>query len=178
MRDEDLHAFVAETRAVQASGRRRRQRWLERQLDEDDTLGAACARLADRGADVEIATTGGGRFRGRLVAASPTLVALATPAAAATYVAAAAVDGVRVLDGVGGEHAPLRLPLPAEGGVPDVLDAAIVGRTRVTLGTTGGRRVSGIVDSVGRDVVRLADPAVCYVPLAAITDVTVERCDG
>ncbi|MGZ0218089.1 MAG: hypothetical protein ACKVIY_03600, partial [Acidimicrobiales bacterium] len=63
-----LSRWVAEGSADQAARSRARQRWLERQAQEEATLIGSIIDLAERGQAITITTTAGGRHTGAVVA--------------------------------------------------------------------------------------------------------------
>lgn len=150
--DEQLHALIGAARADGAVDARRRGRWLRRQLQEDHTFVDVVRPLAAGDAAVEVWTTGGRAHRGTLLAAGA-LVVVATDAGVA-HVVVDAVVGLR----------PLEASADAGRRPRDVRDRHLVEllidlaehRTPVALCTRDGCVHRGVVEAVGRDVVRLA----------------------
>jgi hypothetical protein len=159
VRDDQLHAFLGDARAHAAVDGRRRRHWLARQLDEDRTFAAVCARALEGARPVDVVVTSGRTHRGRLVVADAGVVAVATADGGTVYIAAAALVGVRLRpDATGGP--PRVAPAPVET-VPgatlgDVLRELAARDVRVEVCTIGGVVHRGRIDGVGRDVLRLA----------------------
>jgi hypothetical protein len=96
--DEQLHALIGATRADGAVDIRRRGRWLQRQLQEEQTFVDAARTLVAGNATVEVWTAGGRTHRGALLAADA-MVVVATDAGIA-HVAVGAVVGLRPVGSV------------------------------------------------------------------------------
>jgi hypothetical protein len=170
-----LDRWVAEARVDDAARRRARERWLRQQAEEEASLAGVLADLAERGTPVTLHGVGGRRHRGTVRAVGEDFVVVST-ATRDAVVALGSVTSVRTRPGeapaVGDRSVstPLRLA--------EVLAGLAAEREAADLVTRdGGDSVTGVVRSVGRDVVvvQLAtgSPAVAYVPIAAIAEVLV-----
>lgn len=152
MHDEQLHALIGAARADGAVEVRRRGRWLRRQLQEDHTFVDAARTLAARAAAVEVWTVGGRTHRGPLLAAGPLLVVASDTGVA--YLTEGAVVGLRPVDGTstcaGRRDGDVR-----SGQLLDLLMDLAEHRVPVALCDGDGRIHRGVVEAVGRDVVRL-----------------------
>lgn len=176
MRDEQLHAFLNVARARTAVDTRRRRRWLEQQLDEDQTFAALCRTMVDAGARVEVSVASGRRYRGALVVAAPEFIALAIADGRLSYIAAPAVVGLRQLDGAGDGAvppalAPTHRPTPLRAATfDDVLLGLCEWRGVIDVHTVDGATHHGRVTGVGRDLLWFDDGR--YLRLDLVTEVT------
>lgn len=172
MHDEQLHALIGATRADGAVDIRRRGRWLQRQLQEEQTFLGAARTLVAGGATVEVWTVGGRTHRGALLAADEVVV-VATDAGIA-HVKACAVVGLRPVGGVSA-HAGRDGGGVRGGHFVDVLAELAERRAPVALCGDDGQIHRGVVEAVGRDVVRLAG-ADALLRLDHITEVVESPC--
>jgi hypothetical protein len=145
-----LAGWAAEDRASEAARRRSRRRWLSRQVAEAATLAGVLLDLAERRAPVTIDTVGGSHD-GQLVAAATELCILRTSAQDAVLIALPAVIAVTsdLIVPVGDRTPPLELDLAA------ALSALAADRPTVRLELLGGKRVAGMLDTVGVDLISL-----------------------
>ena len=171
----DLNRWAADRRADAAAAARARERSLRQQAAETATLAGVLVDLAERRAAVVVRTSSGIVHRGRLVAVGQDFAALTGDGdrAPATFVATAALVSVRPVDGPAaaatGDRAPSDLDLGS------VLAGAAVERPRVRV-AVGVEQVVGELLAAGLDVVTVRTdgdpPAVVYVPLASVSEVS------
>lgn len=167
MRDEQLHAFLNLARARTAVDARRRRRWLEQQLDEDQTFAAVCRGMADAGARVELSVASGRTYRGGVVVAAPEYVAVATGDARVAYVAAVAIVGIRHLAGTVGGDRPTVLRAAT---FDDVVHGLGEHHAMIAACTIDGTAHRGQLAGVGRDLLWFDDGR--YLRLDLVTEVT------
>jgi hypothetical protein len=145
---------------------------LQRQLQEEQTFVDAARTLVAGSATVEVWTVGGRTHRGALLAAAA-LVVVATDAGIA-HVTAGAVVGLRPVGGVSA-HAGRDGGGVRGGRLVDVLADLAEHRVPVALCGGDGQVHRGVVEAVGRDVVRLAGGDV-LLRLDHITEVVEPPC--
>jgi hypothetical protein len=176
--DRLLAAFAlwsADQRVGQAAGARSRERWLRRQAADAATLIGTLIDLAERCADVAL-VVGARSVTGRLAGVGRDACVIAEPSGTATVVPLARLVAVRVAGrrtGLGeatGERAG-----PGGWAMADALAALAAERSPVRLGLKGGEVLSGVLVTVGEDVLTLqlpVDGARAYVALAALETAT------
>lgn len=173
--DRRLERWAAEARVDEAARARARERWLRRQAEEDATVAGVLADMLDAATPVTVHTRGGHTHAGVVRAVGVDFLALGPVDRRAGQVVLplAAVGSVRSRAG-----APVVVgDRPAVGStrLQDVLAGLGVDGTHVRVMTVDGETLSGVVRSVGRDVVVLAtghEPAAtAYVPSGAISAV-------
>ncbi len=168
--------LLDESRVREAGASRTRARWLRRAAGEGATLAGALLDLAERSAAVALATTAGNVHQAVVAAVGADVVVLRPPSGALLLVPLAAVAWVRPVDG----------PLPTgDRQVPDgptlvdLLGRAAERGDRVVLRLSGGAGLTGTVEEVGADVVRLRpdDPGAgsTYVSVTSIGEAAVFR---
>jgi hypothetical protein len=183
-----LERWAAEARVDEAARQRTRERWLLQQAEEGGRFTGVLCDLAERGTAVALRTRAGRQHRGRVRAVGDDFVAVdpgssgssdgtgGTDGSGAVFVALAAVSSVRVMPGSAtaptGDRA-VRTGLR----LAEVLAGLAAERERVRIvARDGGDAIAGSLRSVGLDVavVRLdgRDPATVYVPIPAITELT------
>jgi small nuclear ribonucleoprotein (snRNP)-like protein len=174
VRDEQLYAFVADTRASTAAGIRRRTRWLHQQLRVDSTFDDLCRDLAGTTTAVEVWLTGGRARRGRLCGVGADVLMMRADAMTA-YVATRAVTGVRALapSGDAGDGATGAAVRPGTHLFVDVLADLADARERVVVGTVAPQTYRGVLGGIAQDFIWFDDNARCL-RLDAITDVMIE----
>lgn len=175
-----LERWAAEARVDDAAASRARQRWLQRQAEEEGSLAGVLADLGDAGAPVRVHLRAGDPVVGVVQAVGEDVVAVAAARSAGrvALVALAAVASVRTAPGVGavtGDRAvvsSLRLV--------DVLGGLAAERAPVRVVTAGGEVLAGETRWVGRDVLLLhtgagagAGRAAAYLPVDALAVVVV-----
>jgi hypothetical protein len=174
VRDEQLYAFVADTRASAAAAIRRRTRWLHQQLRADSTFDGLCRDLAGTTTAVEVSLAGGRARRGRLCGVGADVLMVRADATTA-YVATRAVTGVRALAptgdaGAGTTGGPV---LRGTHRFVDVLADLADARERVVVGTVAPQTYRGVLGGIAHDFIWFDDNA-CCLRLDAITDVMIE----
>lgn len=172
MHDEQLHALIGAARADGAVEVRRRGRWLRRQLQEDRAFVDAARTLAAQGATVEVWTAAGRTHRGQLLAAGA-LIVIATEIGI-THLTEGAVVGLRPVHDASNPAGRRDGDVRSEQLVDLLLDLA-AHRVPVVLCTGDGRVHRGVVEVVGRDVVRLVGDDV-LLRLEQITEVVEASC--
>jgi hypothetical protein len=166
--------WAAEGRVGEAAEARSRERWLRHQAAETATMVGTLVDLAEQRGAVAL-VVGSRTVSGQLIGVGRDGVVLAEPSGAATVVALARIAAVRVTGrraGTGeatGERRPAGL-----WGVVDALAALAEDRSPVRLGLAGGETLTGVLLSVGADVmtVRLTGGLHAHVALAAIETAT------
>ena len=174
--DVALARLLSEARVAEATSVRSRGRWLRQQSDEEATLLAVLVDLGETGAPVVVGVRGRGATVGTVTVVGADVVVLQT-AVGELLVPLASLGWVRAEPGttvpVGGRT------IDAPVGLAALLTELAADRAAVAVGTTDGDRLVGELRAVGRDVVRLAEPARpgagVVVPLAAVTEVLVTR---
>ncbi len=169
MRDEQLQAFVSAARAHVEADTRRRRRWLRRQLDEDQTFEEICRTMARSGVRVRVTVANGHRHSGRIVAAEPEVVAIASDAAV-VYIATWALVALEPLTGSAGSDAPSAI---AASTIDDVVLELGERHGAIVVGTHDGTVHRGRLAGVGRDL--LWFDTGCHLRMAAITEVAAGR---
>jgi hypothetical protein len=174
-----LERWAAEARVDDAARQRTRERWLLQQAEEGGRLAGVLCDLAEQGTAVAVRTRAGRQHRGRIRAVGDDFVAVDPgPPGQSTvvFVALGALSSVRVMPGsvaapTGDRSVQTGLRLA------EVLAGLAAERERVLIVALDGEdAVAGSLRSVGLDVavVRLdgPDPATVYVPIPAITELT------
>lgn len=171
VRDEQLHAFLDAARARTAVDTRRRRRWLERQLEEDQTFATLCRAMLDAGARIELSVASGRTYTGVPVTAVPEFVAIATDDGHMVYIAAPALVGLRRLgDSADNPAAAPGRPTPVRAATfDDVVIGLSACRSMLDVGTVDGSTHHGQVAGVGRDLLWFDDGR--YLRLDAVTEV-------
>lgn len=143
--------WAAEQRAEDAARARSRARWLRRQAAETATLAGALIDLAERSAPVTLETIGG-RYEGQVEVVSTGLCALRRADGGVVLVALSAVTALRGPDVVAsGDRTPtLELDMAA------ALSALAADRNEVTVALAGGAEATGLVQTVGVELMCLA----------------------
>jgi hypothetical protein len=167
--------WAAEGRVGEAAEARSRERWLRHQAAEMATMVGTLVDLAEQRVAVAI-VVGSRTVSGRLIGVGRDGVVLAEPSGAATVVALARVGVVRVTGrrpGTGGASGERRAAGPW--GVIDALAALAEDRSPVRLGLVGGETLTGVLLTVGTDVMTVQLPAGglhAHVALAAVETAT------
>lgn len=171
-----LDRWVAEARINEAALQRSREHWLREAAQQEATLAGVLADLAERRIPLTVHTSGGRRHHGIIRVIGTDFVALGLRSGADVLLAIAAIGVVRTAPAVeptvGDRMLATRLRLA------DVLAQLAADRERVLLVTReGDDAVAGQLRSVGHDVAVLRTdaerPATAYVPLDAISEVTI-----
>jgi hypothetical protein len=155
----------AEQRAEDAARARRRVGWLRRQAAETATLAGVLVDLAERSAPVTLETIGG-RYEGQVEVVSTGLCALRRGDGGVTLVAMNAVTALWGPDVVASGDRTPSLQLDMAG----ALTALAADGNRVTVGLAGGAEATGVVETVGVELVCLAgDQGSVLIALDAVT---------
>jgi hypothetical protein len=163
-----LAGWAASDRASVAAGARTRRRWLARQAAEAASLAGVLLDLAERQAWATIETDGQG-YQGQLVAATASLCVLRMASSEAALIALPAISAVITerTRPIGDRIPPLDLDLAG------ALAALAADRPFVRLDVSGGKRVAGVLDSVGADLVVLhldgQPPTTAVMPINAVS---------
>jgi hypothetical protein len=152
--------------------RRARERWLQDVAQQEATFGGILADLAERHAPITVETTAGRRHHGVVHVIGADFASLHTRPSTEVVVAFAAIEVVRTsptVDTTLGDRM-----LSTELRMVDVLERLAAERERAMVVLRHGEHaVSGELRSVGHDVVVVrADPGTAYVPITAITEVS------
>ena len=179
--DDPLDRWVADARADEASLRRKRERWLAQQAQEEGTFVGVLADLAERGAALGLRLRSGQVVQGRVRVVGRDFVVVATPGRGGrdgdVLVALGEVMAVRTPPGEGlasGDRA-----VTSRSTLAEAVTRLVAERERVVLALVGDHHlVRGTLWSAGQDVVvvRLDDDslpaAMAYVPFDAIAQVS------
>jgi hypothetical protein len=170
-----LERWVAEARVDQAAMERSRERWLREVADQEATLAGTLLDLGERGVGVTVRTRAGRAHHGTVEVVGSGFVAVRLRSGAVTLVRMEAISVVRTAPA---EELTLGdRGVRSELGFDDVLRELAADRERVLLVAGDGADVaSGELRAVGLDVAVVrgeGPPSSVYVPLAAITEVTV-----
>jgi len=188
--DDPLDRWVADARADEASLRRKRERWLAQQAQEEATLLGVLADLAERGVCLGLRLRCGQVVQGQVRVVGRDFVVVATPARTGgsrrsgrarregdVLVALGEITAVRTPPGEGlasGDRA-----VTSRSTLAEAVTRLVAERERVVVALVGDHHlVRGTLWSVGQDVVvvRLDDDslpaAMAYVPLGAIAQVS------
>ncbi len=170
-----LHQWLSDARTEGSAAARSRERWLHRAAQEGATVVGILLDLAERGAPVAISVAGGRRHHGTVQALGRDFVALRAPSGSEVLLVVSAMVVVRPapqVDVALGERV-----LTTDLRLADVLSELAGERARLlVVSGDGSDAVAGEAQAVGRDVMVLQGDGpfrgVAYVPLAAITEVT------
>jgi small nuclear ribonucleoprotein (snRNP)-like protein len=172
-----LERWAADARVDEAVRTRARERWLRRQAEEEATVRGALVDLCEGATPVTVHTRAGRRYAGTVRAVGADFVALGFGGGqAGVVVSLDALASVRTRPGV---RAVLG-DRPGGGAtrLSDVVAGLAADREQVRLVTVDGESVTGVVRSVGLDILVVRAEAdatgVAYVPLAAIGEVVIE----
>ncbi len=147
-----LAKWLADSRVDDAAARRARQRWLERQAEEDATLAGVLLDLAERGGPIVVRTNGAATIRGPVVAVGADFVAVREHGLGDVLVPHGSICTVRAAPGerpVVGERAAAFEVVLAEALVELAAD-----RPPVRVGAAGAE-FRGRLRSTGRDVIAI-----------------------
>ena len=147
-----LSRWVAEGSADQAARSRARQRWLERQAQEEATLIGSIIDLAERGQAITITTTAGGRHTGAVVAVGSDFAIIHESRFGDIVIRHDAIAFVRPFPG---DNTPTGdRPLDINLALADALVELSAERPRVQI-ATGGEELVGELRSAGYNVLML-----------------------
>jgi hypothetical protein len=177
----EIRRWAADTRASEAAGARSRQRWLQRQAEEEKTLAAIALDLTERGETVVVKTTSGRAHRGALVGVAGDVWVLRSDPSGVTFVAADAVSSLRAQPGGDNRPTPVAAearPAPLAASMAEMLSDLATERPRVRVVIQGEPEVVvGELRWVGVDVVTVAvagdPPATVYVRLGSVSELSV-----
>jgi hypothetical protein len=168
--------LLDEGRVREAGAARARWRWLRQAAGEDASVVGTLVDLAERSADAAVATVAGRVHRSVVAAVGADVVVLRPPSGALLLVPLSAVAWVR--PGAPPPPAGTR-PAPAGPCLLDLLALAAERGDRVALTLAGGTTVTGRLEGVGTDVLRVrpedaaGDPV--YVSATSIREAAVFR---
>lgn len=172
--DVALAALIGDQRTAEAAQVRSRMHWLAQQGAEEASVRGVLVDLAETGSTAVIAVRGRGPCPGRvrLVGAD---FAVIDAAPGDVVVPLAAIDSIR---SVPGRRTPVGRIEPAMGlALHPLLAELAIERPVVTVTTANGDRIAGELRSVGRDLLRLADPdtraEAVIVPLGSVCEVLI-----
>ncbi len=147
-----LARWVAEGSADQAARSRARQRWLERQAEEEATLIGSIIDLAERGRAVTVTTTAGSRHTGAVVAVGSDFAIVREPRLGDIVIRH---DAIALLRPSPGDNIPTGdRPLDINLALADALVELSAERPRVLI-ATGGEELTGELRSAGYNVMTL-----------------------
>jgi small nuclear ribonucleoprotein (snRNP)-like protein len=170
---DGLEAWVASIRVEDAARTRSRRHWLERQAEEEASIAGVLVDLAERGHPVVLALRHGRRLRGRVQLVGSDVVALRTPSGQEVLVRSSTVSWITAEPG----SPPVRgaRALRTRATFAEALRELAAVRPRVTVVTTGGDTLVGVLRGVGTDlaVLRLdGDGGEAYVALYSLAEVS------
>lgn len=169
-----LATWLADATADESVAKRRRERWLRTQADEEASLRGVLVDLAERDTPVVVTTRGGRTHRGRATVVGDDVLVMERDGVAVTLLALGSVASVRPAPG----HGPVAGDRRGRSDVAlaEVLRLLVGERPRVVV-VAGAESVAGELARVGGDVltVRLeGDGGRAYVALDAIDEVVVD----
>lgn len=147
-----LTRWVAEGSADQAARSRARQRWLERQAEEEATLIGSIIDLAERGRAVTVTTAAGGRHTGAVVAVGSDFAIIREPRLGDIVIRHDAIALLR--PALGDDTSTGDRPLDISLALADALVELSAERPRVLI-ATGGEELTGELRSAGYNVMTL-----------------------
>jgi len=169
-----LERWAAEARIDEAALSRARERWLREVAEQEATFAGVLTDLAERRTPVTVQVQGGRRHHGVVRGLGADFVVLGLSSGADVLVAAASVSTVRTGPDLGATLGDRSVGTDLR--LADILTELAIGREPVVLVTRDGETIAGQLRSVGRDVLVLRTdaehPATAYVPLTAVTEVT------
>jgi hypothetical protein len=182
--DDPLDRWVADARADEASRRRKRERWLAQQAQEEGTFLGVLADLAERGVCLGLRVRSGQVVQGRIRLVGRDFVVVVPPSRGGhqgregeVLVALGELTAVRTQPGEGPASGDRRVT--SRSTLAEAITRLVAERERVMVALVGDRHlVRGTLWSAGQDmvVVRLDDDslpaAMAYVPFAAIAQVS------
>lgn len=147
-----LSRWVAEGSVDEAVRSRARQRWLERQANEEATLIGSIIDLAERGRAITLTTAAGARHRGVVVAVGSDFVILRDSRLGDVVIRQ---DAISLLRPAPGDDTPTGdRPLDINLALADALVELSADRPRVLL-ATGGEELTGELRSAGYNVMTI-----------------------
>jgi hypothetical protein len=170
-----LERWVADARVDEDAMRRARERWLQDVALQEATLGGVLADLAERHAPITVETSAGRRHHGVVHVIGADFAALRTRPSTEVVVSLAAIEVVRTAPSVDATLGDRMLSTELR--LADVLERLAAERAQaMVVLRRGDQAVIGQLRSVGHDVVVVrapgADQGTAYVPIAAITEVS------
>jgi hypothetical protein len=170
-----LTRWAAEGQVDEAARARSRERWLQKQAEEETTFVSVLADLAERDRAVLVQMANGRRHRGTVAVLGIDFVGVRTDTGVDVFVALDAIASVRSgpndSAALSGRTVALRLLLS------DAIVAMAEDRPRVTVATAADGVVNGDLRSVGQDVVTIRvdgdTRANIYVPMHAISEIAI-----
>lgn len=170
-----LEHWVADARVDEDAMRRARERWLHDVAQQEATLSGVLADLAERQAPITLETTAGRRHHGVVHVIGADFAGLRTRSTVEVLVALAAIDVLRTAPAVDATLGDRMLSTELR--LADVLARLAEERERIMLVMRrGDQAVTGELRSVGHDVAVVraegTDPGTAYVPIAAISEVS------
>ncbi len=147
-----LTRWVAEGSADHAARSRARQRWLERQAEEEATLVGSIVDLAERGTAIAITTTAGNRHPGVVVAVGSDFAILREPRLGDIVIRH---DAIAMIRPAPGDTTPTGdRPLDVNLALADALVELSAERPRIRV-ATGSEEVTGELRSAGYNVMTI-----------------------
>jgi hypothetical protein len=172
--DDDLRDLTDEQRARAAAEARRRQHWLHQQAAEEGSFRGVLLDLGERRLLVAVATRSGRTVRGTIVRIGRDYVGLQAPEGERALLPLEAITAVRPQPGSGPPTLGDRAVVVSTS-LAAVLGELVAERPRLSVHTATGDGIAGELRSTGRDLLVLRDDGgeVVYVPLGAVTDVSI-----
>jgi hypothetical protein len=166
---DELERLIDEVQRADAVRDRQRERWLRQIEEEGATLAGALLDLTEQGSTVTVDTSDGS-YRGRLRMVGQDFCVLAGDAGE-VWLALDAVAAVRPHPAERHGAATGSRP-PTDLRLGEALSHLVAERPRVSVVLGGGRRTTGVLRGVGRDVMSLEldgdEAAVAYVSLGSV----------
>lgn len=176
---DPLVELLDDVRAGDRGAARVRERWLQRQAEEEATLAGTLLDLAERSATVAVRTTAGRVVQGAVVAVGTDFVVVRAVDRRDVCVRLAVVATVRPQVGERHVAAAGDRPAPLDLLLVEVLAGLAPDHPRVALVTGGGELIAGELRAVGADVVTLRldgdRRSLCYVAASAVGEAVIER---
>ncbi len=168
-----LTRWAAEAQVDEAARARSRERWLQKQAEEETTFVSVLADLAERDRAVLVQMANGRRHRGIIAVLGVDFVGVRTDTGIDVFVALDAIASVRSGPNdpaaLSGRTVALQLLLS------DAIIAMAEDRPRVTVATAADGVINGNLRSVGQDVITIRvdgdTRANIYVPIHAISEI-------
>jgi hypothetical protein len=168
-----LTRWAAEAQVDEAARARSRERWLQKQAEEETTFVSVVADLAERDRAVLIQMANGRRHRGIIAVLGVDFVGVRTDTGIDVFVALDAIASVRSGPNdpaaLSGRTVALQLLLS------DAIIAMAEDRPRVTVATAADGVINSDLRSVGQDVITIRvdgdTRANIYVPIHAISEI-------
>lgn len=169
--DARIREFTDEQRAADAAEARRREHWLRRQASEEGTFDGVLLDLGEREQLLAVSTVTGRVLRGVVRTIGGDFLGLRAPSGEGALVPLRSVTTVRPEPGSRPTVGDRLVQMDAT--LISVLANLATQRPQTSLHTLGGEGFTGLLHSVGQDLLVLQGPSgeETYVPMVALADV-------